>query len=188
MYKRQALRRAALTQGLLSIAFSAFWSTLAIMLTDRFHLGSAVAGTFGLAGAVGALAAPLAGSIADRRGPNFVTKVASALVVISFAFMFVMPLLPVPAQLAVIAISAIGFDLGIQASLVAHQTIIYALNPAARSRLNAIMFTVVFIGMALGASLGSKALETFGWTGMIALATVAATGGLLIRLTTRSGK
>ena len=180
-----ALRRAALAQGLLSIAFSAFWSTLAIMLADRFHLGSAVAGAFGLAGAAGALAAPLAGSLADRRGPNFVTKIASALVVASFALMFVMPLLPLPAQLAVIVISAIGFDLGIQASLVAHQTIIYALNPAARSRLNAIMFTVVFIGMAAGASLGSLALASFGWSGMVALATAAATGGLLIRLTTR---
>jgi predicted MFS family arabinose efflux permease len=180
-----ALRRAALAQGLLSIAFSAFWSTLAIMLAERFHLGSAVAGAFGLAGAAGALAAPLAGSLADRRGPNFVTKIASALVVASFALMLVMPLLPLPAQLAVIVISAIGFDLGIQASLVAHQTIIYALNPAARSRLNAIVFTVVFIGMAAGASLGSLALASFGWTGMVALATAAAAGGLLIRLTTR---
>lgn len=181
-----ALRSAALAQGLLSIAFSAFWSTLAIMLAERFHLGSAVAGAFGLAGAAGALAAPLAGSLADRRGPNFVTKMAAALVVISFALMFVMPLLPAPAQLAVIVVSAIGFDLGIQASLVAHQTIIYALDPAARSRLNAIMFTVVFIGMALGASLGSKALEHFGWTGMVGLATFAALCGLLIRLTTRA--
>jgi predicted MFS family arabinose efflux permease len=100
--------------------------------------------------------------------------------------MFVMPLLPIPAQLAIIVISAVGFDLGIQASLVAHQTIIYALNPAARSRLNAIMFTVVFIGMAVGAVLGSKALESFGWTGMVGLATLAASGGLLIRLMTRS--
>ncbi|MCA1920809.1 MFS transporter, partial [Buttiauxella noackiae] len=119
-----ALRRAALAQGLLSIAFSAFWSTLAIMLAERFHMGSAVAGTFGLAGAAGALAAPLAGSLADRRGPDFVTKIAAALVVISFALMFVMPFVPVPVQLAIIAISAVGFDLGIQASLVAHQTII----------------------------------------------------------------
>lgn len=183
-----ALRRAALAQGLLSIAFSAFWSTLAIMLAERFHLGSAVAGAFGLAGAAGALAAPLAGSLADRRGPNFVTKIASALVFVSFALMFVMPLLPIPAQLAIIVISAIGFDLGIQASLVAHQTIIYALNPAARSRLNAIMFTVVFVGMAAGAVLGSKALEFFGWTGMVGLATLAAVGGLLIRLMTPTNR
>lgn len=64
----------------------------------------------------------------------------------------------------------------------AHQTIIYAINPAARSRLNAIMFTLVFIGMASGAALGSKILESAGWPGVIALATLAATGGLVLRL------
>ncbi len=182
------LRRAALAQGLLSVAFSAFWSTLAIALAERYQLGSAVAGAFGLAGAAGALAAPLAGALADRRGPNFVTRIASAIVVVSFALMFVLPLLPVPAQLAVIVLSAIGFDLGIQASLVAHQTIIYAINPPARSRLNAIMFTVVFVGMAAGAELGSKALENFGWPGVVALATLSAAAGLAIRLLTPSGK
>jgi hypothetical protein len=42
------------------VAFSAFWSTLAVMLFERYHLGSAVAG--GLVLPVrGALAAPLAG-------------------------------------------------------------------------------------------------------------------------------
>lgn len=176
------LRRAALAQGLLSVAFSAFWSTLAVMLAERYQLGSAVAGAFGLAGAAGALAAPLAGALADRHGPDYVTKIGAAMVVCSFALMFLLPLLSVPAQLALIALSAVGFDLGIQATLVAHQTIIYAINPAARSRLNAIMFTLVFIGMASGAALGSKILESAGWSGVIALATVVATGGLVLRM------
>lgn len=176
------LRRAALVQGLLSVAFSAFWSTLAVMLAERYQLGSAVAGAFGLAGAAGALAAPLAGTLADRHGPDYVTKIGAAMVVCSFALMFLLPLLSVPAQLALIALSAVGFDLGIQATLVAHQTIIYAINPAARSRLNAIMFTLVFIGMATGAALGSKILESAGWSGVIALATVVATGGLVLRM------
>jgi predicted MFS family arabinose efflux permease len=176
------LRRAALAQGLLSVAFSAFWSTLAVMLAERYQLGSAVAGAFGLAGAAGALAAPLAGALADRHGPDYVTKIGAAMVVCSFALMFLLPLLSVPAKLALIALSAVGFDLGIQATLVAHQTIIYAINPAARSRLNAIMFTLVFIGMATGAALGSKILESAGWSGVIALATVVATGGLVLRM------
>lgn len=151
-----ALRRAALAQGALSIAFSAFWSTLAVMLSEHYHMGSAVAGGFGIAGAAGALAAPLAGGLADKFGAGKVTQMGAALVTLSFALMFVLPLLPVHAQLALIALSAIGFDLGLQSSLVAHQNLVYGLEPQARGRLNALLFTVVFIGMSLGSVLGSK--------------------------------
>ncbi|TDS90352.1 putative MFS family arabinose efflux permease [Rahnella sp. BIGb0236] len=181
----KTLRHAALAQGLLSVAFSAFWSTLAIMLNEHFHLGSAVAGAFGLAGAAGALAAPLAGALADKKGPARVTQVGSALVMVSFAAMFLLPLLSPHAQLALIVLSAIGFDLGIQATLVAHQTLVYGLEPAARGRLNALLFTVVFIGMSAGAALGSKALDAGGWTGVVALATAAAGAALLVRLFSR---
>ncbi|CAJ1000058.1 hypothetical protein NVIRENTERO_04136 [Sodalis praecaptivus] len=72
----KALRRAALAQGLLSVGFSAFWSTLAMMLHQDFHLGSAAAGTFGLAGAM-----------ADRRGAEPVTRLGTALATLSFAAM-----------------------------------------------------------------------------------------------------
>ncbi|ERK11733.1 MAG: MFS transporter [Pantoea sp.] len=181
----QTLRRAALAQGLLSVGFSAFWSTLALMLSDRFHLDSAVAGAFGLAGAAGALAAPLAGSFADRIGPARVTQYGATLVMVSFALMFLLPVLPVSAQLGLIIISTVGFDLGVQATLVAHQTLVYSLAPEARSRLNALMFTVVFIGMATGAALGSLALAHWGWTGVVALSTLAAAISLMIRLASR---
>ena len=181
----QTLRRAALAQGLLSVGFSAFWSTLALMLSDRFHLDSAVAGAFGLAGAAGAMAAPLAGSFADRIGPARVTQAGAALVTISFALMFLLPLLPMPAQLALIILCTIGFDLGVQATLVAHQTLVYGLAPEARSRLNALLFTVVFIGMASGAALGSLALAHWGWNGVVALSTLAGAASLAVRFASR---
>lgn len=181
----QTLRRAALAQGLLSVGFSAFWSTLALMLSDRFHLDSAVAGAFGLAGAAGAMAAPLAGSFADRIGPARVTQAGAALVTISFALMFLLPLLPMPAQLALIVLCTIGFDLGVQATLVAHQTLVYGLAPEARSRLNALLFTVVFIGMSTGAALGSLALAHWGWNGVVALSTLAGAAALAVRFASR---
>ncbi len=177
-----ALRRAALAQGALSIAFSAFWSTLAVMLSEHYHMGSAVAGGFGIAGAAGALAAPLAGGLADKFGAGKVTQMGAALVTLSFALMFMLPLLPVHAQLALIALSAIGFDLGLQSSLVAHQNLVYGLEPQARGRLNALLFTVVFIGMSLGSVLGSKLYVLAGWNGVVTLAVITGALALAIRL------
>ena len=177
-----ALRRAALAQGFLSIAFSAFWSTLAVMLLDRYHLGSAVAGGYGIAGAAGALAAPLAGGLADKLGAGKVTQLGAALVTVSFALMFLMPALGTSGQLILIAVSAVGFDLGLQSSLVAHQNLVYSLEPQARGRLNALLFTVIFIGMALGSALGSKVYAMVGWPGVVALATGCGAIALLIRL------
>lgn len=176
-----ALRRAVTTQAIISIGFSAFWSTLAVMLSDSFHLGSSVAGAFGLAGAAGALAAPFAGFIADRWGSALVTRGGTALAALSFALLLAMPLLPLPGKLALLAISAIGFDLGVQATLVAHQTIVYGLEPAARSRLNAILFTGMFTGMASGAALGSEVLQHFGWNGVVIAATLSSVVAFVYR-------
>lgn len=180
-----ALRRAAWAQGLLSIGFSAFWSTLAVMLHSQFHLGSAAAGAFGLAGAAGALAAPLAGRLADKRGPEVVTRLGAALAVVSFASMALSAVLPLQWQLGLIVVSAIGFDFGIQAVLVAHQTIVFGIEPAARSRLNALLFTGMFIGMAAGAALGSLVLAQWGWMGVVGLATVASAAALGVRVVGR---
>lgn len=183
--RHPGMRRAAWSQGLLSVGFSAFWSTLAVMLHDTLHLGSAIAGAFGLAGAVGALAAPLAGRLADRRGPEVVVRLGALLAAVSFAALSLGHTLPAAGQLALIAACAIGFDLGIQAALIAHQTLIYGLDPDARSRLNAILLTGMFTGMTLGAALGSQVLAQWGWTGIAVLTTTSAVAALLIRLMPR---
>jgi len=177
------LRRAALAQALLAMGFSAFWSTLAVMLHGApFHLGSAAAGAFGLAGAAGALAAPLAGRLADRRGPELVTRLGAGLALVSFAAMGLAPLMTPHAQLWLLALAAIGFDLGMQAALIAHQTIVYGIEPGARSRLNAVLFTSMFIGMATGSALGALVLAAWGWAGVTALATATAAAALAVRL------
>jgi len=178
-----ALRRAALAQGLLSVGFSAFWSTLAVMLhSSTWHLGSAAAGAFGLAGAAGALAAPVAGRLADTRGPELVTRLGTGLAAVAFLVMAGGGLLPGDIQLWVIGLGAVGFDLGAQATLVSHQTIVYGLDPGARSRLNALLFTGMFIGMSSGAALGSLALAQWGWPGVMLMAAGSALAALIVRL------
>ncbi len=111
------------------------------------------------------------------------TKLGSLLVALSFAAMSVTAWLDRGAAIVVLVVLAIVFDFGVQAALVAHQTIVYGLDPAARSRLNALLFTGMFIGMATGAALGSVLLTHWGWIGVTGLATVASVGALLVRLT-----
>ena len=176
--RHSALRRAAMAQGLLSVAFSAFWSTLAVMLhAEPFHMGASAAGAFGLAGAAGALVAPLAGRVADRRGPELVTRLGAGLLTAAFIAMACGP-----DQLWVIAVGAVLFDLGAQAALIAHQAIVYRIDPAARSRLNAVLFVGMFTGMASGALLGSWVLGRFGWQGVCGMAACAGLAALLVRL------
>ncbi len=179
LWRRHAeLRRAAIAQGFLCAAFSAFWSTLAIMLHEPpFSYGSAVAGCFGLAGAAGALAAPIAGRIADRYGPEAVTQFGAALVLVSFAGFAI-----APQSLWWLIAGTLLFDLGIQASMVAHQSIIYRLDPAARSRLNALLIGSMFTGMAGGSALGSLALLHAGWRGVALLAATCSLAALAVRI------
>ena len=181
-WRHPELRRAALAQGLLALGFSAFWSTLAVMLhAAPWHLGSDAAGAFGIAGAAGAVAAPLAGRVADRTGPESVARFGALLTAAAFLAMSCGSLLPPGCQLWLIAVGAAGFDLGVQVSLIAHQTLIYGIDPAARSRLNAVLFTVMFIGMSVGAALGSAILPVLGWSGVTALGCAAALGAWWLR-------
>ena len=174
--RHPALRRAALAQGLLSVAFSAFWSTLALMLAGpEFGQGSAVAGAFGLAGAAGALIAPMAGGLADRRGPQAVIRAGALLVFVAFAVQAV-----APASLWLLVLVAVVFDLGVQAALVSHQSVIYGLDAGARSRLNAVLVSVMFVGMVGGAALGSVLLASVGWRAVPVLGAVAALGALVV--------
>ena len=168
------LRRAALAQALLSVAFSAFWSTLALVLAGpEFRQGSAVAGAFGLVGAAGALAAPLAGGLADRRGPQAVIRAGALLVFLAFAVQALAP----PSLWLLVGV-AVVFDLGVQAALVSHQSVIYGLDAASRSRLNAVLVSAMFVGMASGAALGSALLAAFGWRAVPVLGAAAALGAL----------
>jgi MFS family permease len=150
---------------MLGLVFSAFWTVLAFHLTSGpFHLTTAQIGYFGLAGAAGALAAPFAGKLADRHGPFFNIPIAIG---ITFASFVAMALLPT--SLTVLILGAVLFDLGVQMSMVSHQSIIYALNPAARSRMNGILIGGLFVFFSIGSYVGNTLFLHFGWPGLTSL-------------------
>ncbi|MCB9587624.1 MAG: MFS transporter [Polyangiaceae bacterium] len=181
--RHPALRRAALAQGLLASAFAAFWSTLAVMLHgEPFHYGSAAAGAFGLAGAAGAAIAPISGRFADRRGPQFVTRVGTLVTVLSFVVMGLATFLSPQTHLGLLILATVGFDLGVQGTLIAHQTIVYSLEPAARSRINAVFVVTMFAAMSVGAAVGAMLLAAWGWLAVVAYAAVVSLAAFGLRL------
>lgn len=183
--KSAVLRKAALAQGLLGVSFSAFWSILAVMLYDKpFHMGSTTAGLFGLAGAFGALMAPVFGKFADRIGAEKVTHMGTLSVAVSFILMFLFSLLNVGIyiKLAILALTTILFDMGVQATFIAHQSIIYKVDPTALSRLNAIIVVGAFTGMSIGGFIGSQLYVSWGWPAVTLLAMTAAILAFITRI------
>jgi predicted MFS family arabinose efflux permease len=166
-----ALREASVTGGALFAAFSIFWSVLTLLLAgEPFHLGPQAAGLFGIVGAAGALAAPLAGKSADKRGPRAVITLAIGLVAISYLVFAVSG-----RSLVGLVIGVLVLDVGVQAAQISNQSRIYALKPDARSRVNTVYMTAYFIGGAAGSMIASIAWHAFGWLG-VCLAGLAATG------------
>jgi predicted MFS family arabinose efflux permease len=163
LVRRHALlRESALLGAMCFSAFSAFWTTLIFFLESPvYHYGSAVAGFFGLVGAVGAAGAPTFGHLASKRGPRATIRVALWLSMFSFILMGFMG-----RYFAGLVISVILMDLGIQIAHVSNQTRIYSLDPTARSRLNMVYMFCYFVGGAFGSYFGAVCWHYAGWWGV----------------------
>lgn len=157
------IRESMIVQALLWACFNALWVNLAALLSDGpWHLGSAWAGSFGIIGAAGALAASLGGRATDRMGSR--TVIGASIGIVTLAF-----LLLAGAQTSIIflVIGVIVLDIGVQSGLVSNQTRAFAVDPKAQGRINSLYMTATFLGGALGVTISGWLMSRYGWSGIV---------------------
>ncbi|MFJ7914237.1 MULTISPECIES: MFS transporter [unclassified Lysinibacillus] len=157
--------------------FSLFWTTVPMLLTSPiFNFSQKEVALFALVGVSGAVAAPVAGRLADKDWVRPATGVALALVIISVMLPFMIQSGSTFA-LVTLVVSAILLDMGVSANLVLGQRAIFSLGAEFRSRLNGLYMAIFFGGGAIGSATGAWAYAMVGWKAAIligiALPTIA---------------
>jgi predicted MFS family arabinose efflux permease len=161
------LWRACLRQAGMFGAWSALWTTLALLLTGgSYGFSTATAGLFGLFGLAASAVAPLAGGFVDRFGAGKVVRSAYALAAVS------VPLFWLGGHvLWALFVAAIAVHAALVASHVANQTLALT-TTATPATANTAYVVAGFTGGALASSLAGPAFSHFGWGGVCVVAGV----------------
>lgn len=159
------LRRRMAYQMSLFGMFTAFWTTIPLLLADRFGYDQQEIALFALAGAGGALSAPLAGRIADRGLSRAATIVAGlgAAIILALTEFFAQA-----GMIIALMIAAALFDACVQANQVISQRLIYALSEEERGRINSAYITSIFVAGSITSALGPVLYAHFGWPAIAA--------------------
>ncbi|CRM04454.1 MFS transporter [Pseudomonas sp. 8 R 14] len=157
------LRQRAFYQGCMFATFSLFWTAAPLELVRNHGLSQTQIAIFALVGAIGAIAAPIAGRLADAGHTHRASLLAMVFAVLSFLPAFVRPLYSVIG----LAVTGVVLDFCVQMNMVLGQRAIYALDANSRSRLNALYMTSIFIGGAFGSAIASSVYEHGGWLGVM---------------------
>ena len=163
LFKTKAvLRRRSLYQACLFGAFSLFWTVIPLWLSSNFHLSQQGIALFALAGVAGAIAAPIAGRLADKGWTKILTGVAIVTAILSFLLTHIFQDQST-ISLAMLVVTAIMLDMAVSGNLVLGQRAIYSLGSEIRGRVNGVFMAVFFIGGAIGSALGGWAYAYGGW-------------------------
>ena len=153
------LREASLINFFAFAVLSAFWTTMVLYLASPpYSFQTLQIGLFGIAGAAGALAAPLVGKLSGRGNPRRNVLIGLILQFLSIAIFYF-----TGSFLVMFILGIVVIDIGQQAIHVTNQTRIYAILPEARNRLNTVFMSVSFVGAACGSALGLFLWEKGQW-------------------------
>ena len=168
----------AATMGSLNVV----WATLAFHLAaSPFHYSSGTIGLFGLVGLSGIAMANVAGRLADQGRVRQTTILCAALMVVSYVLLWVGA-----ASVLVIGFAIIVVDAGAQGMQISNQTVIYAIAPEKRSRVNSPYMVTFFMGVAAGSLGAGFAYASFGWSGACAFGLLLALASLVLAVTMRA--
>ena len=179
-----AIRRRIAYQATMFAIFNLFWTAVPLVLASQFGLGQVGIALFALAGAGGALTAPIAGRLGDRGYIRMGTGIALGSAILAC---LVAGWAGAAHMLIVLALAAVLLDAATQLNQVLGQRVIYSIAPEARGRINAIYMTVVFLGGAAGSMLASFSLYHGGWTATMAVGGVLAVAAFALFLTEPGG-
>ncbi|NYF22372.1 putative MFS family arabinose efflux permease [Xanthomonas sp. JAI131] len=170
------LRRRAFYQGMMFAAFNVFWTGSPLLLAQSFGMDQRHIALFALAGAAGALVAPLAGRMADRGWTRPATGWALAAAALSFG---IGAWAAHAHALLWLVIAALVLDAAVQVCQVLSLRSIYMLAPEQRGRLNGLFMTSVFVCGAAGSLLAAAVFAYAGWPGLSLLGAGFGTAALL---------
>ncbi|WP_339470372.1 MFS transporter [Pseudomonas sp. EL_65y_Pfl1_R83] len=173
--QQPVLRQRAFYQGCMFATFSLFWTAAPLELARNHGLSQSQIALFALVGALGAIAAPIAGRLADAGHTHRASLLAMLFAALSFLPAFVHPLYSVIG----LAVTGVVLDFCVQMNMVLGQRAIYALDANSRSRLNALYMTSIFIGGAFGSAIASSVYEHGGWLGVMLVGSAFALLALL---------
>ncbi|WP_347170690.1 MFS transporter [Pseudomonas salmasensis] len=169
------LRQRAFYQACMFAAFSLFWTAAPLELARNHGLSQSEIALFALVGALGAIAAPMAGRLADAGHTHRASLLALLFGALSFLPALVHPLYSVIG----LAVTGVVLDFCVQMNMVLGQRAIYALDANSRSRLNALYMTSIFIGGAFGSAIASSVYEHGGWLAVMLVGSAFALVALL---------
>ncbi len=159
---KPVLRRRAFYQAALFGSFSLFWTVVPLWLSSHFGLSQKEIAVFGFVGVAGAIAAPIAGKLADRGMSHKLTGLAFVLAAFAFGLTHVAQNNQM-ISLLFFCVAAVILDMAVSGNLVLGQQAIYALGDEIRGRVNGVFMAVFFVGGAVGSSLGGWVFSKGSW-------------------------
>lgn len=178
--KTQPLLRLASFRGAMGFAsMSAVFTTLVFHMEEApFYASASIVGSFGLIGAVGALAAAFVGKLNTFIPRNRLITYGLSLVISSWGFLYFGGFTYTGLIIGIILI-----DLGLQASHIMNQSDFFSLTHLnANSRLNTVYMVCYFIGGSLGTWAAGYAWSYAQWTGVCVVGVGFACLGIVAHL------